>query len=156
MKLTTITALDFLGRFPEYLPQADSSARRVSIRDSHYALPQLSWLRGEFRDYYRRELFLLDLIHWSAEDNDCDNRADLYRVLAQVCKARMRLGDGLALAVAYIEYWNARAKKPGWHAINAAVVENRQLVLIEPAYETGSDVIKLLPAEYLSIRAIEF
>jgi hypothetical protein len=153
MKLATITGPEFLALFPSYMPQAGSPARRIAVRDDRYALPQLSWLRGEFRSYYRRELERLGLTKWSAGDNDCDNRADLYRVLAQVCKAAMHLGDGHALAVAYIEYFNVRAG--GWHAINAAAVEGRRLVFIEPAYEAGSDVTMLMPAETASIRAIE-
>lgn len=156
MKLATISADEFLARFPAYDPVPDSPVRRVWPRDDHYALPQLSWLRGEFRNYYRAELFRLNLTQWSKQDNDCDNRADLYRALAGVCKGHMRLGDGLSLAVAYIEYWNVRAAVPGWHAINAAAIEGGALVYIEPSYEAGTDLVALLPAESRTIRAIEF
>lgn len=154
-QLTTISGADVYEMVRNLVPTAPNVALQLSIRDARYALPQLSWLRQEFRSYYRRELERLGLTNWSAEDNDCDNRADLYRVLAQVCKARMKLGDGLALAVCYIEYYRSAVAPFGMHAINAAVVEGPRLVFIEPAYEYGSDVVSLTPDEQASIRLVE-
>lgn len=160
-KLATITGYQFAAELPRYagrpsvplLPNNSPLLRNIHVRDARYALPKLSWLRGEYRRYFRAELERLDLTKWSPEDNDCDNRADLYRVHAQICKGRMKLGDGLALAVAYIEYFNTRAN--GWHAINAAAIAPDAIVYIEPSYEYGCDVTHLTAEEQSSIRLFE-
>lgn len=155
MNLATINGPEFLTLFPAFVPGNGTWLRQTSIRDDRYALPEVSWLRGDYRGYFRRELERLGLTSWSEGDNDCDNRADIYRVHAQICKAAMKLGDGLALAVAYIEYYRSAVAPFGWHAINAAAVEDRRLIFIEPAYEAGSDVTFLTLEEQSSIRVIE-
>lgn len=155
MSLSTITGQEFLDLFPTFVPSAGNYWRSPVVpRDTRYVLPRLSWLRGEFRTYFRAELERLGLTAWSPEDHDCDNSAALYAAHAQICKARMKLGDGLALAVAYIEYYRSAVEPYGMHAICAAAVEAKRLVFIEPAYEYGCDLIELTPTEQSSIRLI--
>lgn len=153
MKFATVTAHQIAAMLPTFRQQHGTAFRQLQVRDDLYALPELSWLRREYRGYFRAELERLGLTKWSREDNDCDNRADLYRVQAQICKGRMRLGDGLALAVGYVEYYNTRAA--GWHAINLACVAGPTLAFIEPAYETGCDVTYLSMEDQASIRLLE-
>lgn len=155
MSLASITGQEFLDLFPPFLPSVGNYWRPPVVpRDARYALPSLSWLRNEYRAYFRAELERLDLTSWSAEDHDCDNSAALYAAHAQICKAKMKLGDGLALAVAYIEYYRSSVAPYGMHAICAAAVEDRRLVFVEPAYEYGCDVTQLTPTEQSSVRLI--
>ena len=101
------------------------------IADGTYNCPTLSWLLGAFAQYYKDWLAeeAKQLTQW-VEKFDCDDRAFLFKVLAQVCHAKTFQGiaDGLAVGVVF---YLVDADINKGHAINWAETDEG-LVYIEP------------------------
>lgn len=125
-------------------------AQQIFIADKLYALPDLNWLRTEFplalRRFYRQMLFN----GWQPEQSDCDDFARGAAFFASVLHNKMEVVPACALA--FGEFWYARAEDNQDHAINCAIVnvyDVLHLIAFEPqrALAGADPIIQLTPQE---------
>lgn len=120
----------------------------MHIWDREYSLPQLGWLTGTYYNYFVKVLDGLKIPGWR-EDLDCDDFSKLFWSLCQACHRVSKTGiEGISVGMCIYT-----TKNGGGHAINTAVVENKEIVFIEP--QTG-EVLELTKGEIDSIRLVLF
>lgn len=96
--------------------------------DSTYLKPTKKWLLGSFSKTFKKKVFGWSLWKWKPSF-DCDNFSTLFYSFAQVCHAKSINNDIEGLTVG--EFWY-KDKNSGYHAINICIVENREIIFIEP------------------------
>jgi len=122
--------------------------RDVVIRDSSYACPQKQWLLYPYYNYYVKILKSFGVASYRS-DWDCDDFASLYANVAQICHRKMTSGkEGLAVGECYYKKENGE-----YHAVNVAIVENNDIVFVEP--QTGGE-LELNSCEKASIFFLRF
>lgn len=105
----------------------------VMLYDSSYGCPTKDWLLKKFYPWFKETRWQNDISRWTRK-NDCDNFAAAFHVYAQDAHALTTQGDE-GLAVGIFCYFANKPGLQGAHAINCAVVENDELIFIEP--QTG-------------------
>lgn len=102
------------------------------LRDERYAPPRADWLLREFDFWFRSCLPKLGMAAYLPECADCDDYAELYATLAQVCHRSMpgRGGEPAGFPVGPL-YFHPRGGQGG-HAVVVAMTSDEGLLVIEP------------------------
>jgi len=101
---------------------------KIFIGDKTYSIPNKSWIKKEYYNIYKKFMQDNQLYQWK-ENNDCDQFASIYRILAQSLHAKQLQSSAESITVG--EMWYMKDGYGG-HAINLVVVDNFQVMFIEP------------------------
>lgn len=138
------------GAFPNI------SEERIILPDEKYFVPARKWLFKEFMSWYGENLWKMGMwteSHGIWKDNfDCDDFARGYAWLASVCHGQVRgsYSDGIAVGELY---YDIGGDPNNGHAVNCAVVDDYELIVIEP--QTNKE-FKLSEVERHSVDFVKF
>lgn len=140
--MTTIDVQYIRSQFP--------NTAMIYGADASYACVDEDWLLDVYHPWFVRICKRMKVWKYRA-NNDCDNFADLYRVLAGVCHAQSdekKVPQGIAvLRVSY------KRDVGGWHANNAVFVGLKRRIFIEPQ---TPGIVTLTEAEQANTRFVHF
>ena len=120
--------------------------------DSTYRCPTEAWLMNRVAWEYKKIAYDFKLEQYYAERNDCENKAELFHIVA--CKINNDDAlDSVGIAVGLMSYdqWGA----DGWHCIPWAICDvngEKKIRYIEPAGDPA--FIELTKSEKKSARMV--
>lgn len=109
---------------------------KIYASDADYSIPTKGWVTRNFKKYFKKKMRsdpTLGMI-WK-EKHDCDNFATAYRMYMQALHSKQPGKSGESIAVA--EMWFMQ-DGVGGHAINMVIVDDYQVIFIEP--QTGDEI----------------
>jgi hypothetical protein len=123
---------------------------RVFRGDDDFFVPAKSWYEGEFFAWYELQLRQYKVDEYRGSW-DCDKFAGLFNTMGDICHAQTSPQISESLAIAELHYLPDNSVSR--HAINAVIVDNKELKFIEPQ---GPKFTKLSPSEERSITFMKF
>lgn len=129
----------------------------VSIPDASYVTPNKRWVKQNFYNWYKTTLEGWDIYRWK-QSHDCDNKAGLFKELADVCYGThtKNVSKKGAESLAISDFWYIPEGSTTGHCINMVISgaeEGCEVWWIEP--QTGKEV-KLSLKEKRSVWEIRF
>lgn len=121
----------------------------IAIADNEYNIPKKEWILTTYKNGFFKFLEYLE-VHKYKASWDCDDFSRMYAAYGQILHARTTKKKFEGIAIGEIWYKIDNTEN---HAINIAILENKDVIFIEP--QSGEE-LKLSKTKKSSIYFIRF